>query len=68
MEHDLPLAQEHDLVKDLLDVGDQVCGDDDRCVLAVVADDCAQDVVARRGVDAADGLVKEIELDRKSVV
>ena len=62
MEHDLPLAQEHDLVKDLLDVGDQVRGDDDRCVLAVVADDRAQDVVARRGVHTADGLVKEIEL------
>ena len=62
MEHDLPLAQEHDLVKDLLDVGDQMRGDDDRRVLAVIADNRAQDIVARRGVDAADGLVKKIEL------
>ena len=62
MEHDLPLAQEHDLVKDLLDVGDQVRGDDDRCVLAVVADDRAQDIVARRGVPAADRLVEQLEL------
>jgi hypothetical protein len=50
VEHDLPLAQEHDLVKDLLDVGDQMRGDDDRRVLAVIADDRAQDIVARCGV------------------
>ena len=37
-------------------------GDDDARVLAVVADDGVEDVVARGGVHTADGLVEQVEL------
>ena len=44
------VLQEDGLVQYRLDVPDEVGGQDDRCVLAVVADDGVQDVVAGGGV------------------
>ena len=54
--------QEDHLVEHLLDIRDEVGGEDDGGVLVVVADDGAENVVAGGGVDAADRLIEKIQL------
>ena len=58
----MPAAEKRHVVENVLHVCDQVRGDDDGGLRVVVGDDGAENVVARRGVDAADRLVEQVEL------
>ena len=55
------VLQEHGFIQHRLHVLDEVGGDDDRGVPAVVGEDGVQDVVPRRRVHAADGFIQQIE-------
>lgn len=55
-------AEEHDGVRDGLDVGDEMRGDDDEGVRGVAAQDRVEDRVAGGRVDARNGLIQQVHL------
>ena len=61
-DHDALPDKDH-LVQHPLDVGDQVGGEQDTGLLAVIGQYSAQDVVPSRRVHPGDGLIQHIELE-----
>ncbi len=55
-------AEKAEFVQNRLDVVDEVGRDDDGRLGVVVADDGGEDVVTCGGIDAGDGLIKQVEL------
>ena len=57
----MPAAEKGYVIENVLHIRDQVCRDDNGGLGVIVADDGAENVVARRGIDTADRLVEQIE-------
>ena len=60
-EEDAAVAHEDDRVDDRFDVGDEMGGDEHEGVGLEVAQDAVEDDLARRRVDARDGLVEQVD-------
>ena len=61
MGEDFSVFQEHRLVQHRFHILDEVGGEDDRGIPAVVGEDGVQDVIPCRRVHAADGFIQQIE-------